>query len=115
MKLFVGNLSSNTTEGEIRELFEPYEPVAEIIRPLNRETGKPRAFAFVSVVDQAKAEQAIEDLDESKFGGRSLKVNEAEDRGGHQPESFNPVKENEKRVDDRPKDKSGKKVVYKSI
>lgn len=115
MKLFVGNLSFNTTEGEIRELFEPYEPVMEIIRPLNRETGKPRGFAFVSLDDQEKAEQAIKDLDDSKFGGRVLKVNEAEDRGGQPPEPFNPVKESEKRVDDRPKDKTGKKVVYKSI
>ena len=121
MKLFVGNLSKNTTEPEIRELFSPFEPILELHRPKDRETGSPRGFAFVTLVDRDAGEKAINALNESEFAGRKLNVNEAEDRGFSRPApSYNSevddiVSGNTKPVDDRPTDKHGNKVRYKSL
>ncbi len=121
MKLFIGNLSYDTSETEIRSLFEPFEPILEFVRPLNRETGQPRGFAFVSLLDEEKGLAAIESLDGTELGGRKLRVNEAEDRApaprpprmwaGHDDLDHGP----KKRVDDRPTGKDGRKVTYKSI
>jgi len=121
MKLFVGNLSYDTTEPELRELFAPFEPIIEIRRPNDRETGKPRGFAFVTLADEATGNRAIEELDDSELGGRRLRVNEAEDRRGPRPPmramapEDDPTSGLKKPVDDRPTGKDGKKVRYKSI
>ena len=118
MKLFIGNLSFETTESELRAIFEPFEPILEFVRPTDRETGQPRGFAFVSLIDHEKGLAAIEALDGTELGGRTLKVNEAEDRGfDRRPKPFNTDLNSgpKKRVDDRPVDKDGKKIVYKSI
>lgn len=119
MKLFIGNLSFETTEPELREIFEPFAPILELHRPNDRETGRPRGFAFVTLSDHEKGTAAIEALDGVELGGRNLKVNEAEDRGFQRPPQHrsNPQAslDNVERVDDRPTDKSGKKVVYKGI
>jgi len=120
MKLFVGNLSYETTEPEIRELFEPFEPILEFHRPRDRETGQPRGFAFITLATQLAGEEAIEKLDNFSIGGRTLKVNEAEDRGGRPPIRRMQPEDDitsglAKKVDDRPKDGDGKKVRYKSI
>jgi RNA recognition motif-containing protein len=122
MKLFLGNLSYDTTEPELRALFEPYEPILEFVRPIDRETGKPRGFAFVTLADEQKGNGAIEALDGESVGGRQLRVNEAEDRG-HRPaaprrfnsEADDITEGNADRVDDRPTGQDGKKVTYKSI
>ena len=119
MKLFIGNLSFDTTEPELRKVFEPFEPILELIRPQDRETGRPRGFAFVTLADSEKGNAAIEALDGTKLGGRALKVNEAEDRGFQRdPQSRNDPQaalEKVDRVDNRPTDEDGKKVVYKGI
>ena len=123
MKLFVGNISYNLSEPELREIFEPFEPILEFHRPHDRETGQPRGFAFVTLMDQEKGIAAIEALDGKELDGRPIKVNEAEDRGSRGPappfQRPNPndvTSQDVKRVDDRPTDKkSGKKIVYKSI
>lgn len=120
MKLFVGNLSYETTEPEIRELFEPFEPILEFHRPRDRETGQPRGFAFITLSSQDLGEAAIEKLDNFSIGGRNLKVNEAEDRGGRPPIRRMTPEDDitsglAKPVDDRPTDKKGNKVRYKSI
>ena len=81
--LYVGNLSFNTTEDELRELFEQYGHVDKVQVIMDRETGRPRGFAFVEMGDGA--DKAIDALNGKDFGGRSLTVNEAkprESRGG---------------------------------
>ena len=120
MKLFVGNLSYETTEPEIRELFEPFEPILEFHRPRDRETGQPRGFAFITLSSDELGNEAIDKLDNLSLGGRNLKVNEAEDRGGRPPIRRLAPEEDvtsglAKPVDDRPTDKQGNKVRYKSI
>lgn len=120
MKLFIGNLSFDTTEPELREVFEPFAPILEFHRPHDRDTGRARGFAFITLIDHEKGNAAIEALDGSELGGRKLKVNEAEDRGFQRSPSQNrntPQTSVGKveRVDDRPTDKSGKKIVYKGI
>jgi RNA recognition motif-containing protein len=82
-KIYVGNLSFQATEQEIRDLFSEFGTVQSVSLITDRETGQPRGFGFVEMSDGA--ERAISQLDGKEVGGRSLKVNEArprEDRGG---------------------------------
>ena len=82
-KIYVGNLSFNATEAELRELFGQHGSVASVNLVSDRETGQPRGFGFVEMENGAEA--AISALDGKEVGGRTLKVNEArprEDRGG---------------------------------
>ncbi|MEM6279427.1 MAG: RNA-binding protein [Verrucomicrobiota bacterium] len=62
MKLFIGNLSYDTSESELREVFSEFEPILELVRPINRETGQPRGFAFITLKDDETGEEAIEAL-----------------------------------------------------
>jgi len=85
MKLYVGNLSFNTSEDRLRELFEEHGEVASASMVMDRETGRPRGFGFVEMNDDAQAKAAIEALNGQNVDGRDLTVNEArprEDRGG---------------------------------
>ena len=81
-KLYVGNLPFSASEDEIRELFERHGAVDKVSVITDRETGRPRGFAFVEMGDGANADAAIQALDGRDFGGRSLRVNEAQDRRG---------------------------------
>jgi len=78
-KLFVGNLPFSATEESVRELFEPHGTIETLALINDRETGRPRGFGFIemSSSDAAKAMQALDGKD---FGGRALKVNEAQAR-----------------------------------
>lgn len=78
-KIYVGNLPYNSSEEEVRELFEQYGAVESVIIPTDRETGKPRGFGFVKMETEA-ADAAIEGLEGTEFGGRTLRVNEARER-----------------------------------
>ena len=80
-KLYVGNLPFSTSEAELRELFEQHGSVESVNVITDRETGRPRGFAFVEMEDGA-ADAAMRALDGSQLGGRSLRVNEAHDRRG---------------------------------
>ncbi len=83
-KLYVGNLSFQATEGQVRDLFAEYGDVESIAWITDRDTGRFRGFCFVEMND-AGASEAIESLDGQDFDGRALKVNEArpkENRGG---------------------------------
>ena len=85
MKIYVGNLPFSSTQSEIHELFSGHGEVAEVAVITDRETGRPRGFAFVEMPDASQAGSAIEALNGTDFGGRQLAVNEAkprEDRGG---------------------------------
>ncbi|MBD5608157.1 MAG: RNA-binding protein [Desulfovibrio sp.] len=77
--IYVGNLPWSATEEEVRELFSPYGNVLNVKLVSDRDTGRARGFGFVEM-DDAEAEKAIEALDNTSFGGRTLRVNEAKPR-----------------------------------
>jgi RNA recognition motif-containing protein len=80
-RLFVGNLSFNTTEVDLRDAFtQAGLDALEVKIVMERETGRPRGFAFVEMADQAAATKAIEALNHRELGGRELNVNEARER-----------------------------------
>ncbi len=121
MKLFIGNVSYDTSDPELRALFADFEPILEFVRPIDRETGRPRGFAFVTLSDHEQGLKAIEALDGHEIAGRKLRVNEAEERSPRPPQQRYRAAEEDitsgdaPRVDDRPTDKKGNKVTYKSI
>jgi cold-inducible RNA-binding protein len=90
--LFVGNMSFQTTEADLRALFEPYGQITRVHLAMDRETGRARGFAFVEMPNDAEAAKAVAELDGKEFGGRNLKVNEArpktETRGPGGPRGF---------------------------
>jgi RNA recognition motif-containing protein len=91
--LFVGNLSYGTTEADLRTYFGTIAPPTQIVLPVDRETGRPRGFAFVEYQDRAHAEQAIEKFNGQIYNGRPLAVSEArarEDRGPGGPRPGGP-------------------------
>ena len=79
--LFVGNMNFQTSEGELRALFEPFGQVTRIHIAMDRETGRARGFAFIEMPNDQEAAKAIAGLDGKEVGGRNLKVNEARPRG----------------------------------
>lgn len=79
MKLFVGNLSFNTTEEDLQQTFSNFGQVEEVAVITDRETGRPRGFAFVTMSDD-DAKKAIEELDGQELDGRNMNVNEAKPR-----------------------------------
>lgn len=80
VRLFVGNLSYDTTEAELREHFSAVAPLSYVSLPTDRESGRPRGFAFVEFPDRAQAEEAIRRFHNQPFKGRPLAVNEARAR-----------------------------------
>ena len=80
MRIYVGNLSYDTTEDELRALFEQHGEVTDLHVPTDRESGRPRGFAFVEMSDEEKAGAAIEALNGTEVGGRALTVNKARER-----------------------------------
>ena len=84
VRLFVGNLPYQATEEDLRTHFAQVGEPTQIVRPLDRETGRARGFAFVEYAERAPAEEAIKKFDGQLFMGRPLAVSEArarEDRG----------------------------------
>jgi cold-inducible RNA-binding protein len=79
--LFVGNMSFQTSESELRELFAPFGQVTRVHMAMDRETGRARGFAFVEMPNDAEAAAAMTALDGKEVGGRNLKVNEARPKG----------------------------------
>jgi RNA recognition motif-containing protein len=77
--IFVGNLPFSASEDEVRELFAAHGTVDSVRLMTDRETGRPRGFGFVTM-SAADAENAIRALDGTNMGGRSLRVNEAQER-----------------------------------
>jgi cold-inducible RNA-binding protein len=80
MKLYVGNLSFETTENDLQDLFEPHGEVSEVKLMMDRLTGRSRGFAFVTMRDDAQASAAIAALNGKDLNGRGLTVNEARPR-----------------------------------
>jgi cold-inducible RNA-binding protein len=84
-RIYVGNLPFTADESQVRALFEPSGGVREVRIVEDRETGRPRGFAFVEMNSDAEAAAAIKAVHGLDFGGRTLTVNEArerENRGG---------------------------------
>ena len=82
--IYVGNLTFDATEDQVRSLFEAYGPVDKVSIVTDRDTGQPRGFAFVEMTDRSAAEAAIAQLNGADLNGRAMNVNEArpkEDRG----------------------------------
>lgn len=83
-KIYVGNFPYTTDESELRELFSPYGEIEDLAMIMDRETRRPKGFAFITFSDQQSAEKALEQNGKD-LGGRPLKVNMATDkpqRGG---------------------------------
>jgi cold-inducible RNA-binding protein len=80
VRLFVGNLAYDVTEAELREFLSPAGSVVSVRLPTDRETGRPRGFAFVEFGDAAQAGEAIRRFNQQPFKGRPLVINEARPR-----------------------------------
>ena len=78
-KLYVGNLPFSATEDSVRELFAAHGSVDKVALINDRDTGRPRGFGFVEMSD-SDASRAMQALNGTDFGGRSLKISEAQDR-----------------------------------
>ncbi len=74
-KLYVGNLSYNTTEDDLRQLFSQAGEIKEIAMITDRDTHQPKGFGFVEMTTQAEAEKAIQMFNEHEVDGRKLMVN----------------------------------------
>jgi cold-inducible RNA-binding protein len=93
VRLFVGNLSYATTEADLRTYFTAVAAPSQVVLPVDRETGRPRGFAFIEFQDRTHAEQAIQRFNGQVFNGRPLAVSEArarEDRGPGGPRPGGP-------------------------
>jgi RNA recognition motif-containing protein len=76
-KLFVGNLSFNTTENDLQDAFAAHGTVTEANLMMDRATGRPRGFAFVTMSSPEEAQKAIDAMNGATIDGRNLTVNEA--------------------------------------
>jgi RNA recognition motif-containing protein len=83
-KLFVGGLSWDTSDDTLRQAFEPFGDILDAKVISDRDTGRSRGFGFVTFSDPSNANTAMNELDGTSLDGRSIKVNEAQDkpRGG---------------------------------
>ncbi|HSF14843.1 MAG TPA: RNA-binding protein [Vicinamibacteria bacterium] len=79
-RIYVGNCSYDVTEQELRELFQAHGEVSNVSVITDRDTGRPRGFAFVEMSDDAAAQAAIKAINGTELGGRTLNVNEARPR-----------------------------------
>ena len=75
--IYVGNLSFDASEDQVRSLFEAYGAVDKVSIVTDRDTGQPRGFAFVEMMDDDAATKAMEALNGTSLGGRNLNINEA--------------------------------------
>jgi RNA recognition motif-containing protein len=81
-RLYVGNLSYGVTEAELRETFAEAGEVVDVKVVLDRDTGRPRGFAFVELASDGEASRAIETLNGRELQGRAMNVSEARERTG---------------------------------
>ena len=85
MKMYVGNLSFNTSDNDLRQKFEEFGDVASVNIITDRETGRSKGFAFVEMANNSAAENAMNSLNGAEFQGRKLTVNEARPRTERPP------------------------------
>jgi RNA recognition motif-containing protein len=89
-RIFVGNVSYQTTDRDLRSAFERYGRVSTVSVPMDRSTGRPRGIAFVSMPSLDDADEAITRMNGATLGGRRLTVNEAEDKPHRAPSVRDP-------------------------
>ena len=80
MTIYIGNLSFQASEEDLREIFADYGTVNRVSLPIDRESGKKRGFAFVEMESESEEDSAIEQLDGAEWMGRIIKVNKAKPR-----------------------------------
>lgn len=80
MSLYVGNLSYDVTREDLERVFAEYGDVKRVSLPTDRETGKPRGFAFVDMAAESQEDSIIESLDGAEWMGREMRVNKARPR-----------------------------------
>ncbi|PZO20062.1 MAG: RNA-binding protein [Leptolyngbya foveolarum] len=80
MSIYVGNLSYTAKDEDLEQVFAEYGKVKSVTLPTDRETGRPRGFAFVEMEEESKEDAAIEALDGAEWMGRELRVNKAKPR-----------------------------------
>jgi RNA recognition motif-containing protein len=79
-KLYVGNLPYQITENDVRDLFSKYKPIHSTVLISDRETGLSRGFGFIEL-EKSNAETAITELGDTHYGGRTLRISKAKERG----------------------------------
>ncbi|MCY7282978.1 MAG: RNA-binding protein [Cyanobacteria bacterium CAN_BIN43] len=80
MTIYVGNLSFQATEDDLKEVFAEYGEVSRVSLPTDRETGRKRGFAFVEMSSETQEDAAIAELDGAEWLGREIRVNKAKPR-----------------------------------
>ena len=85
MRIYIGNMSYDTTEDQLREAFESFGEVVSVNIITDRDTGRPKGFGFVEMADQEAATAAIGGLNGQEINGRALNVNEARPRPDKKP------------------------------
>jgi RNA recognition motif-containing protein len=80
MTIYIGNLSYQATEDDLREVFAEYGTIKRVVLPIDRETGRMRGFAFVEMSEDSQEDMAISELDGAEWMGRPLRVNKAKPR-----------------------------------
>jgi RNA recognition motif-containing protein len=85
VRLFIGNLPYSASEADLRAHFAAIAEPSHVVMPVDRETGRPRGFAFVEFADRTVAEQVIQRFNSQPFQGRNLAVSEARERGERPP------------------------------
>src|SRR5437868_14609907 len=86
-KLYVGNLAYTTSESDLQDMFAAHGNVVEVKMPFDKESGRPRGFAFVTMATPEAAQAAITALNGTAVGERTLTVNEARPREERSPSS----------------------------
>ena len=90
VRLFIGNLPYGATEADLRAHFAPVAAPSHVVMPVDRETGRPRGFAFVEFADRTAADDVIRKFDAQPFQGRNLAVSEARAREDRPPSARPP-------------------------
>ena len=90
VRLFIGNLPYGASEADLRAHFAAVAEPSHVVMPVDRETGRPRGFAFVEFTERAAAEEVIKRFDQQPFQGRSLAVSEARAREDRPPGGYPP-------------------------
>ncbi len=85
MNIFVGNLSFDASDDDVRQAFAAHGEVSSVSLITDRETGRPRGFGFVEMPNDEEARKAIEAIHETDIAGRAVNVNEAKPRGDRGP------------------------------
>ncbi len=80
MKIYIGNVSYNTTEDQIRQAFENFGETTSVNMITDRDSGRPKGFGFVEMSNEEQGQAAIDGLNGTEFDGRTVKVNEARPR-----------------------------------